>query len=148
MKSVFRPRLAVLALSLVTAVSVPVATAQAPSIQGIWQSGDSKVRITVNKTEAKAVFTEVGTAARGLGFKSGETSFAATVLDNYLHGEQIIKYGGRCHPNGRKVPMIARLAPNGRILAIHNYNVAVDPNCRDTGEYTVAETLWQRLPGR
>ena len=70
------------------------------------------------------------------------------VMGNYLYGQQTIRYVGSCHPNGREVPLIGRLAPNGQVLAMHFYNVAVDANCQDTGQVPVPETLWQRRPDR
>ena len=78
----------------------------------------------------------------------GDVSFVATGDGAYLHGEQTVRYGGTCHPNGRKVPMIGRMTPDGKALAVHFYNLTVDAGCRDTGEYNVTETLWQRQPAR
>ena len=126
----------------------PAAPAPAPSLQGLFRSGESTVRVTVNKTEARAVFTELGQGARNLGFKPADVSFIGTVMGNMIHGEQTFRYGAKCHPAGRKVPMMARLAPNGQTLAIHNYVLPVDANCRDTGQYDVQQTLWQRVPER
>jgi hypothetical protein len=126
----------------------PVPAEGQAAVQGLWRNADTTIRVVLERNQARGMFVEVGQAARQLGFKPGEVSFAATVDGHYLHGEQIIRYGGACHPNGRKVPMIARMTPDGRALAIHFYNISVDPNCRDTGEYSVTETLWQRVAGR
>lgn len=120
----------------------------APSLQGLFRSGESSLRVTVNKTEARAVFADVGQAARNLGFKPGDISFVGTIMGNLVHGEQTVRYGPKCHANGRKVPMMARLTPNGQTLAIHNYMLQVDANCRDTGQYNVEQTLWQRVAER
>jgi len=119
----------------------------APSLQGLFRSGESTLRVTVNKTEARGVFAEVSQGARGIGFKPADVSFVGTVMGNMIHGEQTIRYA-KCHPQGRKVPMMARLTPNGTSLAIHNYMLQVDANCRDTGQYTVEQTLWQRVAER
>jgi hypothetical protein len=153
---VTRIGIALLTLVLGSGLSAPPATAQAPPapapagpaapFQGVWRSGDSAVRITLRGTEARGAFTEVGQAARTLGFKPGEVSFVATVSGNYLHGEQTIRYAGNCHPNGRKVPMMARMTPDGRVLAIHYYVLTLDASCRDTGEFRIGESLWQRAP--
>jgi len=125
----------------------PPPAAPAPSLQGVYRSGESTLRVTVNRTEARAVFAEVGQGARALGFKPADVSFVGTVMGNMIHGEQTIRYP-KCHQTGRKVPMMARLTPNGQSLAIHNYMLQVDANCRDTGQYTVEQTLWQRVAER
>ena len=135
------------------AAGAPGASAQAPaapgaSIQGLWRNTDTTIRVVVSKNEARGTFVEVGQGAKALGFKPGETSFVGTVDGHYLRGEQTIRYGGTCFPTGRKIPMMARLTPDGRSLAMHNYVVGIDASCRDTGEYDVAQTLWQRPPGR
>jgi hypothetical protein len=150
MNAVLAFRVGVVALAL---CFVSVAGAQAPpaasnSMQGVWKNTDTTIRIVVNKNEARGVFVEVGQGAKTLGFKPGELSFVAAFDGNYLHGEQTVRYGGACHPNGRKVPMIGRMTPDGRSLAMHFYNVVVDAQCRDTGEYGVTETLWQRQAAR
>jgi hypothetical protein len=44
--------------------------------------------------------------------------------------------------------MMAKMAADGRVLAMHNYNIIVDQGCRDTGQYEVAQTLWERQPAR
>lgn len=142
-----------LALILCTGVATPPATSQAPAVppsalQGAWQIGDTSLRISVNMAEARGMFVEVGQGAGALGFKPGELSFVATVTESYLYGVQTTRYGGTCYPDGRKVPMMGRMTPDGQALAIHFYNVRLDANCRDTGEYTVSQELWQRLPER
>ena len=128
--------------------SVPTVAAQPGALEGVWRSGTSTLRITVKGTEARAQFVEVGPEARNLGFKPGELSFVGSVVENYVHGIQTIRYGGACHPNGRKTPIIGRLTPNGQTLAIHHYAISVDNNCRDTGQYEIAQTLWRRAAGR
>ena len=144
---------AMLALVVGSGIAVPMARPQVPTgratqMQGLWRNADTTIRVVVNASEAKGTFIEVGQGARDLGFKPGEVSFVGTAEGNYLHGQQTIRYGGTCYPEGRRGPMMARLTPDGRILAIHFYNITVDPNCRDTGEYSVTETVWERAPGR
>ena len=147
-----RASIAVVGLVVGVTLTALGAAAQAPSaqaqaIQGTWRSGDTTIRVTVNKAEVRGVFAEVGQAARTLGFKAGDVSFTATAVDNYLHGVQTIRYGRpTCHPNGRRVTMMARITPDRRTMAIHNYAIAVDDACRDTGQFSLAETLWQRGP--
>jgi hypothetical protein len=120
----------------------------APSLQGQWRNADSIIQITVNKEEIEGRFTQVGPAAAGLGFKVGEVSLKGSQRGEFLFGEQTIRYGGTqaCFKDGRKVPFIGRVTPDGQVLAFHNYNVFVGPDCRDTGAYQVLETLWQRVP--
>jgi hypothetical protein len=140
-----------LGLGMVVALGGTLAQAQAPqgpTAQGTWKSGDTTIRVAINKTEARAQFVEVGQGAKGLGFKPGDVSFVAAVMGNMLHGEQTVRYGPQCHANGRKVPMMGRLRPDGQVLAIHFYMISTDPNCRDTGEYRITETLWQRVADR
>lgn len=136
------------ALVLTVSAGIGMAAAQPASVQGVWRNADTTIRIAVERNQARALFVEVGPGARALGFKPGEASFVAILNANYLNGEQTIRYGGNCHPAGRKVPMMGRVTPEGRMLAIHFYNIVVDRNCRDTDEYTVTETLWERIPGR
>jgi hypothetical protein len=126
-------------------VSAPLAPT-ATTLEGLWQSGDSTIRISVKGSEARAVFDVVGERARALGFKGGERSFEATTDHGFLYGRRMIRYGGSCYLSGRQVPMMGRLSPDGRSLAIHFYSATLDQNCRDTGQYTVSETLWQRAP--
>lgn len=148
MKHVFSLRLGVvlLVLAIASSTGAPAVKASTTGAQGLWRNADTVIRITVTKSEARGQFVEVGQGAQALGFKPGETSFAATINGNYLHGEQTIRYAGACHPAGRKVPMIGRITPDGKVLAIHFYNIILDANCRDTGQYDVTETLWQRAP--
>ena len=154
MTRLFAPRWARVALVLgigLTAAASASAQAPAPaapSLQGLFRSGETTLRVTVNKNEARAVFADVGQGARNLGFKPAEVSFVGTIMGNMIHGEQTIRYGAKCHTNGRKVPMMARLTPNGQSLAIHNYMLQVDANCRDTGQYNVEQTVWQRVAER
>ena len=136
-------------IALGVALGVTSVSAQAPTAAGTWKNGDTTIRVTVNKTEVKAQFVEVGQNARTLGFKPGEVSFTATLNGNMMNGEQIIRYSiANCHTSGRKVPMMGRMTPNGQVLAVHYYMVETDPNCRDTGQYGVTETLWQRVAAR
>ena len=144
--------LGVVGLLLLVGAAGPVA-AQAPapaaSLQGAWRSGGTTMRITLSGTQARALFAELGQGAKDLGFKPGEPSFIATVNGNYLYGEQTIRYRiPNCHPNGRKVPMMGRMTPDGKALAIHYYLLTVDATCRDTGQYRVDQTVWERVPGR
>lgn len=141
---------------LVAGLGTPVATAQAPGLQGIWQGitndpagtpTGTVIRLVVNKSEVKGVFTQVSPESRQIGFKPGDTSFVATASGSYLHGELTIHYPPPCHPNGRKVPMMGRMTPDGRNLALHHYIVGVDQNCRDTGAYGVDQMLFHRAAG-
>src|SRR3989442_13315504 len=138
----------VLVVGFAGGVMVWGAGAQTPSAQGNWRSGDTTLRVVVNKSEVKGTFVELGQDARALGFKPGEQSFVATMMDNYLHGETTFRYGGSCHPKGRRIAMIGRLTPDGQALAIHYYNIAIDQSCRDTGQYTIGQSLYQRAAGR
>lgn len=125
------------------------AAAQKPQIEGTWRSSNgSTIRVEVKGAEASGRFVDVGPDARALGFKPGDVSLTGMIVENYVHGVQTIRYGGTCHPNGRKVPFIARVTPNGQVLAIHFYTVQLDNSCRDTGQYSIDETLWQRVRGR
>ena len=126
-----------------------VAQTSAPrevTVEGSWRSGDTTIRISVKGSEARAVFAIVGERARSLGFKPGERSFEATIDRTFLYGRRLVRYGGSCYLTGRQVPMMGRLSPDGRVLAIHFYSVTLDQNCRDTGQYNVTETLWERVP--
>jgi hypothetical protein len=134
--------------ALAQAPPVP-APAQNVSPQGVFRSGDTTIRVTITRTEARGVFAEVGQSARNLGFKPADVSFVASVAGSLMHGEHTIRYGRpNCHPNGRKVPMMGRLTPNGQVLAVHFYMLQTDQNCRDTGQYEVSQTLWQRVAER
>jgi hypothetical protein len=123
---------------------IPVGT----SVQGTWRNAGTTMQITQEGAKAIGTFQEVSQGAFQLGFKPGERSFEATIVENYLYGVQTIRYGGTCHTNGRNVPMIGRLTSDGQALAIHFYNITVDNTCRDTGQYEVTESLWQRVPGQ
>ena len=122
-----------------------------PAVQGLWRNGDTTLRITVNKSQVKGVFEEVGQLARELGFSVREEILTGTLRDSLVHGEQTIRYGSNqsCfRERGRKVPLMGRITPDGQVLAIHYYNIRIDANCQDTGVYEVTETLWQLVPGR
>ena len=136
-------------LASVLAMSVAgTVESQGPTIEGLWKSEDTTIRITVKGDQAEGMFVEVGVAAKALGFKAEETSFTGTVRGPYLHGEQTIRYSGGCHPHGRKVAMMGRVTPNGQVLATHFYSITLDRLCRDTGEYTISESLWHRVAAR
>ena len=98
-------------------------------------------------SEARGVFTQVGQQAQGLGFKSGELSFVAGLNGQWLSGTQTVRYGGRCFAAGRKVPMMGGITPNGQGLVIHFYNVPIDAECHDSGQYSIVGTVWQRVGG-
>ena len=144
-----RAAMATLSLAAATAIVMTgsVGAQNANSLQASWRSADSVIRITVNKNEIKAQFAEVGQGAKALGFKPGDVSFSGTAKDQFMIGEQIIRYGTSqtCFKDGRKVPMMGKLAPDGNVIALHFYNVLVDAQCKDTGQYAVTETLWQRV---
>ena len=120
----------------------------APALEGLWKAGDTVMKVTIDGTTVRATMADVGTAARAIGFKPGDVSFVASADGHYLWGEQVIRYSGNCHPSGRKVSMMARMTPDGRVLAVHHYTRPIDPGCRDTGEYNISEVLWQRAPAR
>lgn len=122
--------------------------APGPLMEGTWRSGDTTMRVVLDRGLLRATMTELGPAARALGFKPGDLSFVAASEGNFLWGQQTIRYGGACHPNGRNVSMMGRMRPDGRVLALHNYTVSIDDSCRDTGEYSIAQTLWERVPTR
>lgn len=148
-----RPSAVAVALLFGLAAGAGSAVAQGPaapasSIQGVWKNADTTIRVAVNGKEARGLFVEVGQGAKALGFKPGDVSFVGAVDGTHMHGEQTIRYGGTCHPNGRKVPMIGKMTADGKALAMHNYNLVIDGSCRDTGEYGVTETLWQRQAAR
>lgn len=127
------------------------AVQRAPTVQGLWRNSDTTVRITVNKSEVKGVFEQVGQLARDLGFSAGDAALVGTVHDHFVSGEQTIRYGANQNcfrERGRKVPMMGYLRADGQVLAIHFYNIQIDPNCRDTGFYDVTETLWEQVPTR
>ena len=117
-----------------------------PDLQGLWRNADTTLRITVQKDEMRGEFVELGPAAAGLGFKPKEVSLTARRRGPFLFGEQTIRYGStqQCYKDGRKVPVIGRLTPDGQELALHNYTVFIGPDCRDTGAYTLIQTLWRR----
>jgi hypothetical protein len=123
-----------------------IAQQSQPDLQGLWRNAESTVRITVKRGEVRAEFVDIGATARTLGFKPGEVSLIATQRGGFLFGEQTIRFGANqsCYKDGRKIPVIGRVAPDGQGLALHNYTVIVGPDCRDTGAYTIVETLWQR----
>jgi hypothetical protein len=124
------------------------AAGQTSSFEGVWKSGDTMMRITVNGSEARGMFLEVSPAARALGFKAGDVVLVATVVGNDLHGMQTLRYSGVCHPNGRKVPIIGHVLASGQTLVTNFYNLMVDAFCTDTGQYSVGEDSWQRVSGR
>ena len=148
------PRAARTALLTLTVLALSISgvraqgPAPAPALEGLWKAGDTVMKLTIDGTTVRATMTEVGTAARGIGFKPGDVSFVASADGHYLWGEQLIRYSGPCHPNGRKVSMMARMTPDGRVLAVHHYTRPIDPGCRDTGEYEINQVLWQRAPAR
>jgi hypothetical protein len=137
--------MAVVALVAGVALTALEAAAQPAALQGTWRSGDTTIRVVFTMGEVRGIFATVSEAARELGFKPGDVSFIATAVDNYLHGVQTFRYGGTCYPNGRRVTMMARLTPDGRAMAIHTYAIRVDDLCRDTGEFSISEGIWQRV---
>lgn len=147
MRHAIRTRTSMAVVALVTGVALTVldAAAQTAALQGTWRSGDTTMRVVFTMGQVRGIFATVGKGARELGFKPGDLSFTATAVDNYLHGVQTFRYGGACYPNGRRVTMMARLTPDGRIMAVHTYAIRVDDLCRDTGEFSLSEGLWQRV---
>ena len=141
-----RTRIIILATLLAEiALSAPGVAGQSVALQGMWRSGETTMRVIHTMGEVRGIFATVSTAARAIGFKPGDVSFNAATFDNYLHGVQMHRYGGGCYPNGRRVAMMARLTPDGRLMAIHTYEIRVDNLCRDTGEFSISESLWQRV---
>src|ERR1700730_3921331 len=147
MRHVIRTPISVTVVALVAGVVLTEldAAAQTAALQGMWRSGDTTMRLVFTMGEVRAIFATVGKAARELGFKPADVSFTAVAVDNYLHGVQTFRYGGTCYPNGRRVVMMARLTSDGRVMAIHTYAIRMDDLCRDTGEFSVNEGLWQRV---
>lgn len=127
------------------------AAQKGPAIQGLWRSSDTTVRITLNKSEVKGVFEQVGPLAQDLGFKAGDIALTGTVSERFVTGEQTIRYGAKQNcfrERGRKVPLMGYLRADNQVLALHFYNVLIDANCRDTGVYDITETLWEQVPPR
>lgn len=118
-----------------------------PDLSGLWRNADTTIRITVQRDEVRGEFVDVGPGAAGLGFKVKEASLIARRRGPFLFGEQVIRYGAnqQCYKEGRRIPVIGRLSPDGKDLALHNYSVFIGPECRDTGEYTMVQTLWRRV---
>ena len=150
MKRTVRIRISIALAALLAGVAPTALDAAAqttPAIQGMWRSSDTTMRVVVTKGEVRGIFATVGKVARELGFKPDEVSFTAVPVDNYLHGVQTIRYTNvACHPKGRRVTMMARITPNGRTMAIHTYAIRLDDLCRDSGQFSIAEALWQRVP--
>ena len=119
----------------------------AVTVEGLWQSGGTVIRVTLRGSEATAVFVKVGQGGQRLGFKPGDASFVATVDGRNLAGEQTIRYSTSCYPEGRPVSMVGLLRPGGDSLTTHYYSIDITPECEDDGKYSVADTLWER-PGR
>ena len=127
------------------------AAQKGPAVQGLWRNSDTTVRITLNKSEIKGVFEQVGQLAQDLGFKAGDVALTGTMFDRFLSGEQTIRYGTKQNcfrERGRKVPLMGYLRADNQVLALHFYNIQVDANCRDTGFYDITETLWEQVSGR
>jgi hypothetical protein len=139
-------------VALIAVVLSAVSAVQAqqppqPDMSGLWKNADTTMRITVQKDDIRGEFVEVGPAAANLGFKPKEVSLAARRRGPFLFGEQVIRYGTsqQCYKEGRKIPVIGRLTPDGANLALHHYTVFIGPECKDTGEYTLIQTLWRRV---
>jgi hypothetical protein len=134
----------VLATSIVCVAVSAVAQENTPSLVGKWQNAGTTLNVTATKGELEGRFTELGAGASGLGFKMGELSLKAAQRGPFLIGEQTIRYGPPCYREGRKVPVIGRVTPDGQVLALHYYNIRIGADCRDTGEYDITETLWRK----
>ena len=139
-------------VALITVVLFAVFAVQAqqppqPDLSGLWKNADTTIRITVQKDDVRGEFVDVGPAAANLGFKPKEVGLTARRRGPFLFGEQVIRYGStqQCYKEGRKIPVIGRLTPDGASLALHHYTVFIGPECRDTGEYTLIQTLWRRV---
>jgi hypothetical protein len=117
------------------------------SLQGVWRSDGTTLRVNLRGSDVSGVFVDVSEEARRLGFKPGDVSFVASAREDRLEGYGTVRYGTLCHPNGRRVPMIGLRRSRGDILAVRLYRISIDSACQDTGEYTVIETLWERVPG-
>ena len=122
-----------------------------PELKGEWQSGGSVYRITTDGAKVTAVFEEVSPEGQALGFKKGELSFEGTRKENFIHGEQLMRYAAEvpCYrENGRRVPFIGMIAADGRKMVIDWYNVSLNAqSCQDVGR-TVGTTLLERREGR
>ena len=136
-----------LVLTGLLSASNQAAPQKSPAIQGLWRNSDTTMRITLNKSEIKGVFEQVGPLARDLGFNAGDVALTGTIFDRFLIGEQMIRYGAKqtCfRERGRKVPLMGHLRMDSQVLALHFYNIQIDANCRDTGFYDITETLWEQ----
>ena len=71
------------------------AAQKGPAIPGLWRNSDTTVRITLNKSEIKGVFEQVGQLAQDLGFKAGDVALVGTISDRFLSGEQTVRYGSK-----------------------------------------------------
>ena len=143
--------------ALVAVISVALAASSAvqaqqpqppqPDMSGLWRNADTTIRITVQREDVRGEFVDVGPAAANLGFKVKEASLIARRRGPFLFGEQVIRYGAnqQCFKEGRRIPVMGRLTPDGKDLALHHYTVFIGPECRDTGEYTLVQTLWRRV---
>src|SRR5262245_47854078 len=96
-----------------------------PDLPGLWKNADTTIRITVQKDEVRGEFVEVGAAAAKLGFKPKEVSLTARRRGPFIFGEQVIRYSGNCYKEGRRIPVIGRLTPDGANLALHHYTVYI-----------------------
>jgi hypothetical protein len=136
-----------IAMGLMLLAAPGIQAQNQPGLQGLWANTGTTLRITVNKGEVEARFVDVGQGAATLGFKAGELGLKASQRGDLLFGEQTIRYGTTqaCYKDGRKVPVIGRMTPDGQFLAFHNYDILITPDCKDTGRYQVIETVWQKV---
>ena len=97
MRHAIRTRIRMAGVALVAGVALTAldAAAQMAALQGTWGSGDTTIRVVFTMGQVRGIFATVGKAARELGFKPGDVSFTAVAVDNYLHGVQTLRYGGR-----------------------------------------------------
>ena len=116
-----------------------------PPLDGLWGSGGSRLRVSIRNGEATGVFDAVGDGARRIGFKPGDVSFVARVTNGQFDGRMTFRYETACYPEGRAVPVIGLLRRDGDTLVMHYYNLALDADCGDTGGYTIADTIWNRI---
>jgi len=111
-------------------------TGRAPNIAAEWQSGRSLYQIMTSGTDVKAVFVRVSPEAEALGFKKGDLSFEGVRKENFIQGEQIIRYpsSNPCYKEGRRVPFMAMIAADGQRIVVDWYNLSVSTEtCQDVG---------------
>ena len=117
------------------------------SLEGLWSSGGSILRVRLRDGVATAVFTQTSPGARQLGFKPGDTSFVVRVNGQQFAGALTLRYDSGCYPEGRTVPNIGFMRRDGEGLVTHFFNFTLDAECRDVARYRISDTIWERIVG-